>query len=284
VLGTAQFGLDYGINNKREQIPKEEIYQILNLAIKNKIRLLDTSPNYGNSEKILGSYIKNNNTSFKIITKTSASNKNKLKLSLTQSLKRLKVKRLYGYLFHNFETFKKRSELIETMQTFKTQKLIENIGFSLYFPNQLDYLLQNKINFDIIQLPYNIFDQRFSPYFSKLKKMNVEIHTRSVFLQGLFFSEVKMLDSFFQKVKVKISSLRSLSANTGIPIYALCMYFVLSEKNIDHLVIGIDSEKHIKQLLSAQQYRDKVKPLLTQLATYREENVSVIIPANWKRK
>ena len=75
ILGTAQFGMKYGINNKIGKIEKNEIMKILNFCKKNNINYFDTASVYGESENKLGNYLKTNNNNFKIITKYSLKKK-----------------------------------------------------------------------------------------------------------------------------------------------------------------------------------------------------------------
>ena len=55
-LGTAQFGLDYGISNKSGKIEPKEVDKILSFAKKNGIKSIDTAQAYGESETVLGKY------------------------------------------------------------------------------------------------------------------------------------------------------------------------------------------------------------------------------------
>ena len=57
ILGTAQFGLDYGIANNTRKLCVKEIFDILEFAWENGVHSFDTAPCY-NSEKILGDFIK----------------------------------------------------------------------------------------------------------------------------------------------------------------------------------------------------------------------------------
>lgn len=80
------------------------------------------------------------------------------------------------------------------MKDLKAEGKIDKIGFSLYNTDQLQYLLDNEVVFDVLQFPYNLFDRQFDTYLLYLKQCGVEIHTRSVFLQGLFKNVRKLTD------------------------------------------------------------------------------------------
>ena len=106
-LGSAQFGMDYGINNRRGKIPKKEVFKILRIAINSGVQIIDTAIDYGDSEKVIGKYEKRNK--FNIITKGNVKN-------FEESLKNLKVDKIYGYLIHHFEDFKIRSEIWQELK------------------------------------------------------------------------------------------------------------------------------------------------------------------------
>ena len=65
-LGTVQFGLDYGINNTRGRIPKDEAFLILSKASEAGISVLDTAAAYGQSEEVIGEYISSGNRCFDV--------------------------------------------------------------------------------------------------------------------------------------------------------------------------------------------------------------------------
>src|SRR5690606_6759080 len=108
---------------------------------------------------------------------------------LKESLSNLNREKLYGYLFHHFKTYKSNPDLLETLYSKRDKGVVEKVGFSLYYETELEELLEKDIQFDVLQIPFNIFDHRFRKYFALLKKRGVEIHVRSVFLQGLLLME-----------------------------------------------------------------------------------------------
>ena len=282
VLGTVQFGVDYGINNNRGQVPKNEVFSILTLARKNQINLLDTAPAYGKAEKIIGEYLKKNPGKFKIISKLpKISDYCEISKSIDQSLGNLNIDRLYAYLIHDFNTIKKMPDLVKYL---KKNNRIKKIGFSLYRPEELAYLLENKIEFDIIQVPYNIFDQRFGPYFQNLKDKNIEIHTRSVFLQGLFFVPPQELTRNFKKISGKIRTLRNLGQKNNLSIGSLCLNFTVLNNLIDKIIIGVDNLKNLEDNLKSLEDKKKVAKIYTELANLKENDENIILPINWKKK
>ena len=280
-IGTAHFGLNYGIKNAHKKLDPITVQNILDLALENKITTIDTAQGYGESETVLGNYILNNpRPDYRIITKIDkATNVAQI---INDSFTRLKQDRLYGVLIHNFELYKNNPIVFEELREIKEAKQIEKIGFSLYYPEDLEFLLDNKINFDIIQIAYSIFDRRFEKYFSVLFEKNVEIHIRSVFLQGLFFMDPEKLASHFDKVKDKLESLHSLSYETGLSISSLCLNFVANNSFISKIVIGVDSPEDLLNNIGVLNENQEVRKYLEILNQYSVTDLDILFPHFWK--
>ena len=162
IKGTVQFGLNYGINNMSGQVSIDEADKILALAKKANVCFIDTSSAYGNSEKILGTILDNYPRGFNVISKYPQSDKSVYDM-FKESLKQMKQSRLYGYLVHHFDFYKKNPSIWDSFLRLKEQKLVQKIGFSIYHIEELEFLLNNKVKFDLVQFPYNIFDRQFAP-------------------------------------------------------------------------------------------------------------------------
>ena len=196
-LGTVQFGTNYGIHSvdtkQQEKVNYNEVVDIINYARNHDISLLDTAPSYGNSEKVLGNL---NTHNFKIVTKTRHFNQtvitNKevdlLNDDLGQSLKSLKHESLYGLLVHNVDDLLKpgADKLFNQLMYFRQQGLVSKIGVSVYTEDKIQNIV-DKFDIDLIQLPFNIIDRRLidGGILKMLKKLGIEVHARSIFLQGL---------------------------------------------------------------------------------------------------
>ena len=105
-LGTAQFGLDYGIANKKGKVAKEEVFKILEYAHSVGIDTLDTAYSYGESEDVIGKFISNSGKSFNVISKMPDLNSDTVSPVngyFSQTLARLRQKKIYGYLIHKFD-------------------------------------------------------------------------------------------------------------------------------------------------------------------------------------
>jgi aryl-alcohol dehydrogenase-like predicted oxidoreductase len=283
-LGTVQFGLDYGIANRRGKIPKEEIFEILEYARKVGIDILDTAYSYGESERVIGEFIENNKSNFKIISKLPTLDGNThewIEKIIFDSLSKLKIKSIYGYLVHKFEDFLRNYTLWDVLESLKERKIIKKIGFSIYKTNELEMIFNRNISFDILQIPYSIFDRRFENFFPILKEKSIKIYVRSVFLQGLAFLKLDDLHDSLPKAKDYIKTLQNLSMEKEIPINALCLNFALLNTYIDKIVIGVDSLEHLKQNIEDLDFIEKVKEIYNDLDFLRIKDEDIILPYKW---
>jgi len=282
VLGTVQFGLDYGIANRAGRPTRKEDFSILELAYKEGIDTLDTAYSYGESEEIIGKFISQSGKRFNIISKMPDLKSIEVDKYFRQTLARLKEQKIYGYLVHKFDSFIADKRLWDRLESLKQRGLVHKIGVSLYRREELDYLLDSGVSFDILQVPYNIFDQRFEEYFSMLRTRNVEVYVRSVFLQGLFFLQIDYINKRFQSAKNRMEKLYHISENYKIPIHSLCLGFILLNHFIDKVVIGVDSAEQLKENISSIGYLAQIKNIYDMLKSLKFHNEEVVLPYNWK--
>ncbi|MBK7666190.1 MAG: aldo/keto reductase [Sphingobacteriaceae bacterium] len=279
-LGTVQFGLNYGINNKTGEVSKNEMSSILNFAFENGVDTLDTATAYGNSESKLGNYFKSNpGKQFNVITKFPP----KVELSnapLQESLIKLGLNSVYGYMAHDFKMFGDSISEVKKFLQLKETGSISKIGFSLYYPSELKFLLENEIEFDIVQVPFNVFDQRFAASFKSLKEKGVEVHVRSCFLQGLVFKTPESLPEKLQGIAKKLKQLIDISIQSELSIQALCINFCLSNAYVDKVVLGVDSLNNLKENIK-ESGKVLSGDVLEKLEALKEENEKLILPLNW---
>ena len=162
VLGTVQLGLDYGVNNQHGKPSLEQAFEILEVAFDNGIKTLDTAEAYGNSQEIIGKFQKEQpNKKFQIITKLASNTEiapKKFIEHIAQNCKILNSDQLFGYMFHNYPSFKAREGLYDKLLLAKKEGLVSKAGISLYGNNEIEDILNNYDGFDFIQVPFNLFD------------------------------------------------------------------------------------------------------------------------------
>jgi len=282
-LGTVQFGQDYGIANKGGKIPQDGAFDILKRAGANGVHLLDTASSYGDSEVVIGEFIKKDHNPFRVVSKFSLDSYKEGKLThvLRQSLTRMNISSVYGYLAHRVTDVLNDERLWADMLEVKRQNLVQKTGFSIYSPRELEELDKRNIKFDLIQFPYSIFDRRFEKCMHGLKQQNMEIHARSTFLQGLVFMKADQLPGHLNKAVVPLRRLRDLSLKHGISIQSLCLNFVLLNPHIDRVIMGVDGLRHFEENLKSLEDFDKVRSIYDQLQELSIDNEEVLLPNRW---
>ena len=278
-IGTVQFGLNYGINNYQGIVEEQELNSILNIARDNKIDLLDTAQAYGDSESRLGLVDSSN---FKFISKLKPGILlSEVYDSVQNSCQKLNASNLEGVLFHDFQDYKINPKLIDELIILKREKFIKKIGFSLYYTCDLDFILSQNIDFDILQIPFSVYDQRFKKYFKELKKKNIEIHVRSVFLQGLVFMNPFKLSKHFDKYNSRFLSFQNKCLQLNQSISSVCLNYVYSHHEIDRVIIGVCSSKELMDNIIQIKRNSKFFDNL-HFDNFKIIDESVILPFNWK--
>tara|TARA_Y100001934_G_C12332965_1_gene766119 strand:- start:1103 stop:1969 length:867 start_codon:yes stop_codon:yes gene_type:complete len=252
-IGTAQFGQRYGISNKFGKVSQSEAENILYLAKLNSIDIIDTAISY-NSESCLGNIgVKE----YKVVTKLPPV-PNDIKnicewidVQIKSSLKRLRVNSVYGLLLHNSEDYK-NSELREKFKSLKADKIIHKIGVSIYSPNELNNLpCENEI--DIVQAPINLVDQRLvdSGWLKKLNSYGVEVHARSVFMQGLLLMPKKLIPQSFMAWSSLWNRWHDWLNRENITAIEACLHYVFSLPYVNRVIIGFEAANQLKQIVES---------------------------------
>lgn len=283
VLGTVQFGLDYGINNNTGKPNYNEVKSIFDYANNNNINFLDTAESYGNSHEIIGNYHKNSNNKFQVTTKycsTRLDLPKNISDRINHHLKILNVSNLYSYMFHSYYDFKNYFNLFKLeLLELKNIGLIKKIGVSLHSNHNINDVLENK-EIDLIQLPYNLLDNKSKrgKVFLKAKEKGVEIHTRSTFLQGLFFKDLDTINGKLVVLKKYLLKLKRLINKNEIN--SLALNYVYSNANIDGVLLGVDTLSQLHNNLSCIN-DDKFKDIIENIDSINVKEENLLNPANW---
>lgn len=281
-LGTAQFGLNYGISNKSGKTAINMVANILALAAANGIKIIDTSPVYGASEEILGQKLNGFNHKFNIITKIPKLEmaKGSARHHFFHSLSALKQTEIYGVLFHHpDDLLQPGGEFIyNELISLKANGLLNKVGISVYTEQQTDMLLDT-FKFDFIQLPINVFDQRFilKGYLKHFKELNMEVHARSVFLQGLLLMPRKEIPLYFSPILPTIIKYHDFITSENLSLLKAALGFALGIKEIDAIICGVNSDSQLLEILENQ--GSLPADLFTQFSL---DDLNYLNPSMWK--
>jgi aryl-alcohol dehydrogenase-like predicted oxidoreductase len=275
-LGAVQFGLDYGITNYDGQVATDGVKSILVCARANGIKTIDTASSYGNSEKVLGEVGVDN---CHIITKTSSlkGGINGVIKGFYQSLEHLNQKSVDGLLIHDINEVSghKFNDLFKRLEELKQKGLVNKIGFSTYTPEQVNFLLEN-FDFDIVQLPFNVFDNRLiqGGQLNELKNKSIEVHARSVFLQGVLL-RFDGLSNYFSTWQGQFEEYQAMVEKSGLSLLEYALNFALNVQEIDKVLVGVNSEKQLIEIVQAA--KDLRSP-----AAFPINDINLLNPSLWK--
>ena len=285
-LGTVQFGTDYGINSDPGIVSKSEVKRILDFAKSKGINILDTAPAYGRSEKKLGL---NDLSDFNLITKTRHfqgseiidGDINALRNDITLTLKNLKKNNLYALLVHSADDLMKpgAEKIYQTLRQLKREGKILKLGVSVYDPVQVESIV-NRFDMDIVQLPLNILDKRMldSGMIELLEKKNIEIHSRSVFLQGLLLTKYNERNEKFDRWKDLWKLWNEWLEDNKISALQATIRYVLGIEYISKVLVGVDSTEQLKEIIQASSGKLPELP-----CEFKTEDTDLLNPSNWQR-
>ena len=249
VLGTAQFGSSYGVTNFGKVFRVEEVNDLLDLAMQSNVVWLDSSINYGNSESII-----NNFTKFRFNISTKGNH------------------RVINCFFHDWNELN-IDEKKSAFDFVKERPLIK-WGPSVYDPKDALEIIECFPDFDSVQLPSSILDQRFIKYFDVLRSKNIEIWQRSILLQGLISDNVQKT---FYVNHPDIVRLRSFCAQGNFnPIHLALSFAKLT--NPDYAIFGVSNDDQLSEILSY--FEQPIESL--DFNQFASNDGNLIDPRKWK--
>ena len=255
VLGGAQLGLPYGILNGGETLSREEVARILDTAVDHGIDSIDTAIAYGQSESIIGETSQNR---FNIISKlpplpVDISNVSEWVHSQVQgSLSRLKCTSLDALLLHRPQdlTGAQGVELYAAIGSLMAEKMIHRFGVSIYSPDDLEGIIDT-FEIHVVQAPLNVFDRRILGVTDQLSALNIEVHVRSVFLQGVLIASPQDRPHRFEPWSEHFALFDEWVRSSGVSAMACCMGFALQQPGIAKLVIGTTSAESLDEIMNS---------------------------------
>jgi aryl-alcohol dehydrogenase-like predicted oxidoreductase len=281
-LGTAQFGLPYGIANTEGQVTADAAVKILARAREAGMDTIDTAIAYGDSEQRLGEA---GVEVWQIVSKLPAVPDGCTDVqawataNVDESLARLKVPHLRGLLLHRPGQLLGANgrPLYQALSQLKDTGKVEKIGISIYEPSELDDLCA-QYEFDLVQAPFNVFDIRLatSGWLHRLHAEGVEVHVRSAFLQGLLLAATGKSPVGFERWEPLWFSWRKWIADANLSPLCAALGHVLSYPEIDRVVLGVESLRQLDQILACARSGSQRAP-----DTLATADSDLLNPARW---
>jgi aryl-alcohol dehydrogenase-like predicted oxidoreductase len=259
-LGTVQWGMPYGIANSSGQPDLEMVRQILDLAARSGIETLDTARTYGTSEAVIGEIISELQTPFRVVTKlspdiyevglTKSEVLERCKKSVEESLKSLRMHQIDTLLLHRgFHKDIGNGFIWEYLLQLKENGVVKHIGLSAVNPVEaMDALKGLKI--DLIQVATSLLDQRLLRlgFFSMAHELGIEVHVRSLFLQGIAFLDKRKLPPKMHILKPKLDMIEKLAVENSIDPALIWLDFA-SRLVANKLILGCEKEIQLAKSL-----------------------------------
>ena len=255
-LGTVQFGLRYGVANQAGQVSRDAVGAILGLAKQCGVDTLDTAVAYGSSEDCLGRI---GVAGWRVITKLPPlpsgvqDVRGWVSEQAQASLRRLKLTRLEALLVHQSADLSgpNAAALRDALASLKAQGIVAAAGVSIYDPSELAGLW-GSWRPDVVQAPYNVFDQRLirTGWLSRLSSSGIRVHLRSAFLQGLLLMSPERQPAYFARWNGLLVRWRDWCVASGSTPLSAALAAVLAVPGVERVVVGVDSLAQLKQLLA----------------------------------
>lgn len=283
-LGTVQFGMAYGIANAAGQPSRAQSRSIVEEARKLGVGLLDTAVAYGDSESCLGEL---DTRDLQVVTKLPSlpdsvdSIDRWVTDQIQGSLSRLRRKSLYGLLLHRPEDVlgARGTELKRALLQPLNEGVVRKLGVSIYDPEQLEALIA-AMPVALVQAPFNILDRRLSTsgWLGRLRDNGIEVHTRSMLLQGLLAMEASALDGRFAPWIDLLRSWRDWLRANSLQASEACVRFVMNEQRINRFVVGCDNVSQLQEIA----FFAKQSPISVP-ANISSNDVNLLNPARWPK-
>ncbi|MEW6055162.1 MAG: aldo/keto reductase [Bdellovibrionota bacterium] len=294
-LGTVQFGLNYGVSNRSGIVAPSEVKNVLACAAKSgAVGYLDTATAYGSAEEVLGATLEQRHP-FKIVTKTptfkdsliSSESADELERSFRKSLLRLNQTAVYGLLAHHASPLLDRDGafLFDRMLKLKEQGVVKKIGVSVYSAEEIDRVIE-RYPVELIQAPVSLLDQRLvtGGHLARLNERGIEVHARSVFLQGLLLMEADNIPRNLASIQEHLGNLRAEVEARGLTMLQAALGFVLNLEAVTACLVGVCSLSELNQILEAARLAQEKKFEISGVAASAAwDDERVLNPFFWEK-
>ena len=275
VVGSANFTQRYGVDPVKVDLLEKK--KILNILKKNKIHRIDTADGYFKNN----SFFKNIDKKFQVMTKMKPDHKwtslNYCYEKIYNHFKKFNGNKINTLLFHDTDILftNKGKKIFQNIESLKKIFFLK-IGLSIYNVRKLSFLISN-YNIDVVQCPYNILDKRIisSGWFKKLKDNGIEVHARSIFLQGLLVNKAICKKKYFQKWNKKIYKwFKKLELNNVSPV-DYCLNDLLRH-DFDKIIVGVNNSENLNEIINFKKVNKN------KMIYFKINDINLIDPRKWK--
>jgi len=262
-FGGVEIGMPYGIgiNSKQDMLSEEKAIELLQATLDSGINFFDTARMYGSSERIMGKAFKDRRNEVVIASKCihlldgegksppKSEIKGIIEKSLNESLEALRTDYIDIYMLHQATVeIIENEEVLKIFSDLKSQGLFKAAGVSSY-TNEISQKTINSDFWNMIQVPFNLMDQRQGGLFKEAEEKGIGIVARSVLLKGLLSNKGENLHPALKDVENHIVKYHELLEGTNYKLSTLATKFVLSFPEISSVLVGIDRQEYLEEAL-----------------------------------
>jgi aryl-alcohol dehydrogenase-like predicted oxidoreductase len=280
-LGTAQFGLPYGVSNTGGQVPDAQVKAILKAATKAGVDMLDTAAAYGDAESIVARATADLGRPFLIVSKTPPGARiDTVLAAVRRSAELAGGNGLDTILVHHPKDLAGHAgdRLWRALYDLANEGAARRIGLSASFEDRPSDLAA-RFSPSVIQLPVSLFDQRLvrDGTLAALAARGIEIHARSIFLQGLLFATAQQLSAPIQHIAPGLEARRKLIVARGVSLVEAATAYVLAQPEIRRIVVGMTGLRELDEIFAAA----AVPPPDIPWSEIAIDDATVLNPSRW---
>lgn len=281
ILGTVQFGLNYGINNVSGKPDVHTVFGILDTAWEHGIKTLDTADAYGDAIEQIGNYHRARTHRFNILSKFKGAKPGEIEGLARVSLEKLDISCFGVYSYHSMADYQAYPHIKQELLELKDKGLVQKTGISVYTNDELKQVTDDP-DMDVIQLPFNMLDNNHQrgKLIREAKQKGKEIHIRSAFLQGLFFMPENSIPEKLAPLKPYLQQLNALCKGESVSLSSAALSYAVCQPDIDQVLIGVDSRKQLSDNLESINCNEHLFEQIDKNIKVAE--VPLLNPVNWK--
>lgn len=260
---------------------EEEAHAILKEAYNQGIKTLDTASAYGSSEEVIGNYHRKSAVKFSVITKFHIQEGKEISEIVENALHKLGVGSIETLFFHSYQDYLSNPNALQVLTKEVVNGRINHIGVSVYTNNEIEALLPVQ-EIDVIQAPFNLLDNhnKRAEVFQRARSSGKKVHTRSVFLQGLFFRPINSLPKSLLALKSALVHINQIAKEAGVSVASLALNYALNKEYIDRVLVGVDSASQLNNNMNSLKdgLSDEIVQVIDEI---KVSEPSLLNPSKW---
>ena len=265
--------LGYGAGH-RKPMDDDQREKILNAVLDSGVNFIDTAISYGNSEELIGRYLRHRRSEFYLATKGHIWTKEGLLCSLHESLRHLKADYVDVMQLHNPTVEEcERGGLVDALLEMRDQGKVRWIGVSTTLPH-LPVFLEWDV-FDVFQVPYSAIerDHLHEAWIDRSAEAGVGIVVRGGLAHGEPAAGTGSTDTWRYFAEAKLDDLRE----EGESRPAFMLRFTLTNPHAHTVIVGTTYPDHLRENVQAALRGGLPADVYTE-ARRRLESVSIRAP------